>query len=175
VPCRYYFRVLERQTGSAKFGSYAAVVTGMSCALQLLLGSLLQVKIGWAPGPLPLVFASFIPFLADIPATSDFTLLGYKMTDKVCVGSELPCGYGRGSVAAGHDRTGKWTDTPGPGGWQRLVQRKQRAAACSPARLNPPPLKSVLGDLRSWGLLLEAPLCVCASDECLAEAGTTSM
>lgn len=80
---RYYFRVLERQRGSAKFGSYAAVVTGMSYALQLVLGGLLQLKAPWAPGPLPLVFASFIPFLLDIPATSDFTVLGYKMTDKV--------------------------------------------------------------------------------------------
>lgn len=133
MPCRYYFRVLERQTGSAKFGSYAAVVTGMSCALQLLLGSLLHVKSGWAPGPLPLVFASFIPFLADIPATSDFTLLGYKMTDKVCVGIELRCVYWRGWVAAGHDRAGGVDRHT----WQRLVQREQRAAACSPARLHP--------------------------------------
>jgi hypothetical protein len=83
--CRYYFRVLERQTGSTKFGSFAATVTGMSYALQLLLGSILQMKVPWAPGPLPLVFASFVPFLLDIPATSDFTVLGYKMTDKVGV------------------------------------------------------------------------------------------
>jgi hypothetical protein len=68
-----------------KYGSFAATVTGMSYALQLLLGSVLQVKAPWAPGPLPLVFASFVPFLLDIPATSDFTVLGYKMTDKVRV------------------------------------------------------------------------------------------
>lgn len=74
---------MERQTGSAKFGSYAAVVTGMSYALQLVLGGVLQQKAPWTPGPLPLVFASFIPFLLDIPATSDFTVLGCKMTDKV--------------------------------------------------------------------------------------------
>jgi hypothetical protein len=84
--CRYYFRVLERQSGSAKYGSYAAVVTGMSYTLQLLLGSLLQAKGAWPPCPLPLVFASFVPFLLDVPATSDFTLLGYKMTDKVSRG-----------------------------------------------------------------------------------------
>lgn len=82
-PCRYYFRVLERQNGSVKFGSYAAVVTGLSYALQLLLGSLVQVQGPLAPAPLALVFASFIPFLLDIPATRDFTVLGYTLTDKV--------------------------------------------------------------------------------------------
>lgn len=55
----------------------------MSYGLQFLLGSLLQLHSPWAPGPLPLVFASFVPFLLDIPATSDFTVMGYKMTDKV--------------------------------------------------------------------------------------------
>jgi hypothetical protein len=75
--------VLERQNGSVKFGSYAAVVTGMSYALQLLLGRLVQVQGPWAPAPLALVFASFVPFLLDIPATRDFTVLGYTLTDKV--------------------------------------------------------------------------------------------
>lgn len=75
--------MLERQNGSVKFGSYAAVVTGLSYALQLLLGSLVQVTGPWPPAPLSLLFASFIPFLLDIPATRDFTVLGYTLTDKV--------------------------------------------------------------------------------------------
>lgn len=69
--------------GSVKFGNYATVVTGISYALQLVLGSLLKLAGPWSAGPLPLVFASFIPFLLDIPATTDFTVLGYNLTDKV--------------------------------------------------------------------------------------------
>lgn len=103
VHCRYYFRVLERQTGSTKFGSYAAVVTGMSYTLQFVLGRLFHVKSPWAPGPLPLVFASFIPFMLDIPASNDFTVLGYKMTDKVRRQEQLGrCRRGRNTGAAGH-------------------------------------------------------------------------
>lgn len=79
----YYFRVLERQAGSNKYGSYAAVVTGLSYVLQLGISSILQLKAPLAPGPLPLVFASFVPFLLDIPPTSHFTVMGYKMSDKV--------------------------------------------------------------------------------------------
>jgi hypothetical protein len=79
----YYFRVLERQSGSRKYGSYAAIVTGLSCALQLGVSGLLQWKVPLAPAPLQLVLASFVPFLVDIPPTSFFTVLGYKLSDKV--------------------------------------------------------------------------------------------
>ncbi|WIA29290.1 hypothetical protein OEZ86_011795 [Tetradesmus obliquus] len=78
----YYFRVLERQSGSRKYGSYAAIVTGLSCALQLGVSGLLQWKVPLAPAPLQLVLASFVPFLLDIPPTSFFSVLGYKMSDK---------------------------------------------------------------------------------------------
>lgn len=81
----YYFRVLERQQGSRKFGSYAAVVTGMSYALQLGISTLMQSRSPLPPAPLPLVFAGFVPFLLDIPPTSQFTVLGYKMSDKAFV------------------------------------------------------------------------------------------
>lgn len=94
-PHSYYFRVLERQQGSVKFGSYAATVTGMSFGLQVALGRLLQVEGPWSPGPLALVFASFVPFLLDIPATSDFTVLGYRLTDKV------RCGWGGAGLVMG--------------------------------------------------------------------------
>lgn len=79
----YYFRVLERQQGSGKYGSYAAVVTGMSYALQLGIGRLVDSSAPLPPAPLPLVFASVLPFLLDIPPASHFTVMGYKMSDKV--------------------------------------------------------------------------------------------
>jgi len=81
----YYFRVLERQSGSQTYGTYAAVVTGLSCALQLGLSRLLHVEVPIAVGPLPLVFASFVPFMFDIPGTSHFSVLGWTMSDKVSV------------------------------------------------------------------------------------------
>lgn len=87
----YYFRILERQQGSRKYGSYAAVVTGISYALQLGLGSLLSSNSPLPPAPLPLVFSSFIPFLLDIPPTSQFNVLGYRMSDKVSPATTTYC------------------------------------------------------------------------------------
>ncbi|KAF6266496.1 hypothetical protein COO60DRAFT_1697105 [Scenedesmus sp. NREL 46B-D3] len=99
----YYFRVLERQLGSRQYGSYAAVVTGLSCALQLGATGLLQWKAPLAPAPLQLVLASFVPFLTNIPPTSFFSVLGYKMSDKSFVylaGLQLLLSSGRQSWLA---------------------------------------------------------------------------
>lgn len=60
-------------------------MTGLSYSLQLGAAGLLQLRPP-PPGPLPLLFASFVPFLLDIPPTSHFSVLGYRMSDKVTRG-----------------------------------------------------------------------------------------
>eukprot|EP00775_Hariotina_reticulata_P001734 gene1734-2076_t len=97
----YYFRVLERQSGSRTYGTYAAVVTGLSCALQLGLSRLLHIEVPLAVGPLPLVFASFVPFMFDIPGSSHFSVLGWTMSDKAFIylaGLQLLLTSGRKSL-----------------------------------------------------------------------------
>ncbi len=90
--CLVVHRVFERQAGSRRFGAYAVAVTGLTYALQALITRLLQL--GHAAGEssgasmlplsLPLIFASFVPFLLDIPASNRFSLGAWKLSEKVC-------------------------------------------------------------------------------------------
>jgi hypothetical protein len=79
----YQFRIFERQAGSSKFGAYAVAVTGVSYAVQLLVDRALRWDAPPPPAPLPLLFASFLPFLLDVPALSHFSVLGWQLSDKV--------------------------------------------------------------------------------------------
>lgn len=107
-------RVFERQWGSKKYGAYALAVTGLSYALQLSLGRLAALSSGTAggaassgampSGPMPIIFASFVPFLLSVPPTSSFSLLGLSMTDKAFVymaGAQLLFTSGRRSLLLG--------------------------------------------------------------------------
>ena len=83
----YYFRVLERQTGSAKFGAYTTVVATLSYGLQ----TAMQIAYGFKnipSGPYGFIFASFLQFIFDIPPSRKFTLFGIPLSDKVEIVTE---------------------------------------------------------------------------------------
>ena len=77
----YYFRLLERQRGSAKHGACVASTLAISYALQSAVSAALSIVL--PSGPYGLIFANFIPFTLDIPPAQHFTLFGIPMTDKV--------------------------------------------------------------------------------------------
>lgn len=80
----YYFRLLERQTGSNKFGAFAFVSTGLSYSLQLALSKLGGTFSRPLPsGPYGLIFACLVQFFCTVPASSKFTVLGWRLSDKV--------------------------------------------------------------------------------------------
>lgn len=79
----YYFRVIERQSGSTRFGSFAFLVSTLSWGLQMSL----HFAYGWqktlTSGPYGIIFASFVSFIFDIPPSFRFTVLGMNFSDKV--------------------------------------------------------------------------------------------
>lgn len=79
----YYFRLLERQYGSAKFAGYAFVTSTLSYGLQLGLQSAYRLRGGMPTGPYGLIFASFVPFIFDVPPTTRFTMFGMQLSDKL--------------------------------------------------------------------------------------------
>jgi hypothetical protein len=82
-------------------------VTGLSYALQVAAARLLRGALPLAPLlplPLPLALASFVPFALDVPATSSFTFLGVRASEKAFVylsGLQLLLAIGRPGLAAG--------------------------------------------------------------------------
>lgn len=81
----YYFRILERQAGSAKFGSYACVVSGFSIGLQTCLHVAYNWRRALPTGPYGLIFACFVPFVFDVPPSTRFTFLGMQLSDKAFI------------------------------------------------------------------------------------------
>lgn len=76
----YYFRLLERQRGSAKHGACVASTLAISYTLQSAVSTALSLVL--PSGPYGLIFANFVPFVLDIPPAQNFTLFGLPMTDK---------------------------------------------------------------------------------------------
>lgn len=76
----YYFRLFERQRGSAKHGACAASTVVISYALQTAVSAALSTVL--PAGPYGWIFANFIPFTLDVPPAQRFTLFGMPMTDK---------------------------------------------------------------------------------------------
>lgn len=76
----YYFRLLERQRGSAKHGACVASTLAISYALQSVVSAVLSTAL--PSGPYGLIFANFVPFTLSIPPAQHFTLFGLPMTDK---------------------------------------------------------------------------------------------
>jgi hypothetical protein len=64
----YFFRVLERRSGSLRFSSNLALGWTLGVSLELLLSPLLGLQL--APGPLPLLLPLFVPFFRHIPLVS---------------------------------------------------------------------------------------------------------
>lgn len=79
----YYFRLLERQMGTAKFGGRLLATTGLSCLLRLAAGQLFR----WhhASGPYGFLFSCFVPFALNVPPLHRFQLFGLRLTDKAFV------------------------------------------------------------------------------------------
>ncbi|GAX85707.1 hypothetical protein CEUSTIGMA_g13121.t1 [Chlamydomonas eustigma] len=77
----YYFRILERQYGTAKFGAFAVVVTGISTLIHLIASRFSAIQ---EPpcGPYGLIFACLVQFVYSVPASNKFTVLGLKLNDK---------------------------------------------------------------------------------------------
>ena len=76
----YYFRLFERQRGSAKHGACTATVLAISYTLQTAATALTHTAL--PAGPYGLIFANFVPFIFDVPPAQRFTLFGLPMTDK---------------------------------------------------------------------------------------------
>lgn len=85
VALLYYFRILERQAGSAKFASFACVVSGLSFGLQTALHFAYNWRRVLPTGPYGLIFACFVPFVFDVPPSTRFTFLGMQLSDKAFV------------------------------------------------------------------------------------------
>ncbi|CAD7699146.1 unnamed protein product [Ostreobium quekettii] len=99
----YYFRLLERLAGTGKFGGFAFTTGALSYGLQLGLQAAYRLRRGMPTGPYGLIFASFVPFILDVPPTSRFTVCGLQMTDKAFVylaGIQLILSSGVGSTMA---------------------------------------------------------------------------
>ena len=76
----YYFRLFERQRGSAKHGACTASTLAISYALQTAVSAALSTVL--PPGPYGWIFANFVPFTLDVPPAQRFTIFGVPMTDK---------------------------------------------------------------------------------------------
>jgi hypothetical protein len=85
--------------------AYPPSVTGLSYLLQLSAARLLRLPLPpLLPAPLPLALASFVPFALDVPATSSFSFLGVRASEKAFVylsGLQLLLAIGRRGLTAG--------------------------------------------------------------------------
>jgi len=78
----YYFRLFERQMGSAKFGGYTTVIFTLSTLLQIA-SYVLFPSARFTSGPYSFIFASFILYYSEIPSTYRFRIAGISATDKM--------------------------------------------------------------------------------------------
>ena len=83
----YFYRLFERQWGSAKYGAFVAVTSALALGLEAAAEAATGVHA--ASGPFPLVFANLAAnFVALVPPMHQFAVFGVKMTDKASV-----CGW----------------------------------------------------------------------------------
>ncbi|KAG2426691.1 hypothetical protein HYH02_014731 [Chlamydomonas schloesseri] len=101
----YYFRVLERESGSNKFGAFAAASTGISALLQWLATRSGLAVSGLPSGPYGLIFAAFVQYFFQVPASNKVVVWpGWRLSDKVflyLVGLQLLLSGGTSSLLAG--------------------------------------------------------------------------
>ncbi|GAB4823131.1 hypothetical protein N2152v2_010177 [Parachlorella kessleri] len=76
----YYTRLFERQFGSNKYGSFVVATCGISYLLEMAAASLLRIPS--ASGPYPIIFASLVPFVLDVPPLHNLQVFGWRATDK---------------------------------------------------------------------------------------------
>eukprot|EP00898_Chlorokybus_atmophyticus_P000786 jgi/Chlat1/1708/Chrsp127S01937 len=100
----YYFRIFERQVGSSKFGAYTVITLALSSLLQVASLVIQSDSRPLASGPYGLIFASFVPFLFDIPHAARFSVFGLRLSDKVFIyvaGLQMLLSQGRASIVSG--------------------------------------------------------------------------
>ncbi|XP_020570799.1 rhomboid-like protein 20 [Phalaenopsis equestris] len=80
----YYFRLFERQIGSNKYSVFVVFSLSASLLFEVLALVFLKERTTkiLASGPYGLIFASFIPFLFDIPISSRIHVFGVPFSDK---------------------------------------------------------------------------------------------
>lgn len=97
----YYFRILERQMGTAKYGAYTLLVAAAGFAVQAALAAAQRPA---APGPYPLLFANMVAFFLEVPALQRFSVAGVTLSDKIfcyLAAGQLLLSGGQRSLAAG--------------------------------------------------------------------------
>lgn len=98
----YYFRVLERQMGTGKYGAYALITFVLGMAMQGALATF--VNRPSASGLYPLLFANMVAFFLEIPSLQRFSVFGISLSDKAFIyvaALQLLLSNGQRSVAAG--------------------------------------------------------------------------
>lgn len=76
----YYFRLLERQMGTSKYGAYAIISCGIGYALEA--GLTATAHRSSASGLYPLLFANMVAFFFEVPSLQRFSVLGLSLSDK---------------------------------------------------------------------------------------------
>ncbi|MEW5298713.1 MAG: hypothetical protein WDW38_000541 [Sanguina aurantia] len=83
----YYLRLVERQTGSAKFATFAALSALSSTATHVALSHTSWghklVPGGGASGPYAFIFACMVHFFCSVPPSVKFNVAGLPLSDKV--------------------------------------------------------------------------------------------
>lgn len=100
----YYFRLFERQMGSAKFGAFAFLSFTLSTLLEVGYLALFQPNSEFVSGPYGFLFATFVLFYSSVPACSRYRFLGVNLSDKLLVyvlGTQLLMSHSPASVVAG--------------------------------------------------------------------------
>lgn len=80
-----FHRLFERQSGSSKYGAFAALSLGLPLAVSL------AARLPTPSGPFPLIAANFVNFVLDVPPTARFSVFGWRLTDKVRVPENSLC------------------------------------------------------------------------------------
>ena len=112
----YFYRLFERQWGSAKYASFLAVTCGLAYGLEAAAGAALGrgAAAAAASGPFPLLFANLAAnFVLLVPPMHQFAVFGFKMTDKVG-------GLGRGVLGGREGRLGQPSSQAAAFQWRSL-------------------------------------------------------
>jgi hypothetical protein len=80
----YYFRLLERQMGTSKYGAYALICCGIGYAIEAGLATTAAHRTS-ASGLYSLLFANMVAFFLEVPSLQRFSVLGISLSDKVFI------------------------------------------------------------------------------------------
>jgi len=89
----YYFRLFERQMGSAKFGAFAVLSFALTSLLELSF-LVFRPSSPFLSGPYAFIFSNFVLFYFSVPASTRFKFCGINLSDKIftyLLGFQLLC------------------------------------------------------------------------------------